>query len=826
VRIRCSARLAAAAVLALCFVTLSCRSAEQKFTSYLERGEQYEQGGKHAEALLEYRNALKLQPSSAEVNFRIARVLSDKGSYGDAVFFYREAQRLDPTRSEAALAEAKLLIFQDTPRADEIVRATLAREPDNALAYLRAAEVALAKDDTKTALASVLTAIELDPKEGLYPYNLGVVRLAVIRETRLKHEQPPDSLFQAALDAFRKSDQLYGGNLNARLMLTRTYASWPEHEKETEAALRDSLAFAKEKGTPKDRQAAAQAVLDYAGISQRADLRTWELEEMVDADPSALAAWTEIAANADAQGKSGEEVYQRLLAARPSDIDAYIRYAGYLASKNRGDDAIQALDGAVAKGGDPAAALDARTRLLLQLKRPDEARATLDRLRKEFASSPRASLAAARLSLYEKRPADAVAELNRVTSSIENAEAQFLLSQAQAALGNLEPAMAAIDRALALSSQLSLPLLNQKVTLHAAARDWPAVLQTLRQIEVGTGILPVGLRPLLAQALYETKNDEAGRQVLERMLEDPSTLPVAAVAFSEHEGVRAPQASYKHLEAALAAAPDQPPLIAALVRLDMASRKFDRAVERLDAALKRNKEIPALRLLRAQVLAFKGDLVGAEADARKALDADANLPGTVNLLVAIYTARGDLDKATQSLEGIEQAGKLRGAGRELLGRLYLTHGDAARARVQFERALADSPNLGDAKNSLAFVLASERADLDRALRLAQEAQSQLPNVPEVADTLGFVYLQKGLNEAAIDRFRFAIELAPTGTQPSPSIQYHLGLALAAAGRSQEAVEAFEKALAAGTTFPEADAARQELERARAAGSSAPPAGRS
>jgi len=825
-RIRCSALLATAAVLALCLVTLSCRSAEQKSTSHLERGKQYEQAGKHEEALLEYRTALQLQPSSVEANLRIARILADKGSLGDALFFYREAQRLDPTRSEAALAEARILLFEDTPRADELVRTTLEREPDNALAHLRAAEVALAKDDTKTALASVLTAIELDPKEGLYPYNLGVVRLACIREMRLKHEQPPDSLFEAALEAFRKSDQLYGGKLNSRLMLARTYASWPGHEKETEAALRDSLAFAKEKGSTKDRQAAAQAVLDYAGISQRADLRAWGLEEMVDADPSALAAWAEIAANADAQGKSGEEVYQRLLAARPSDTDAYVRYASYLASKNRGDDAIQALDGAVAKGGDPAAALDARTRLLLQLKRPDEARATVDRLRKEFASSPRAALAAARISLYEQRPAAAITELNRVTSSIEDAEAQFLLSQAQAALGNLEPAMAAIDRALALSSQLSIPILSQKATLHAAARDWSAVLQTLHRIEVGMGILPVGLRKLLAQALYGTKNDEAGRRVLERMLQDPSTLPAAAVLFSEHEGARNPQAAYKYLEAALAAAPDQPPLIAALVRLDMASGKLDRAVERLDVVLARGEEIPALRFLRAQVLVLKGDLAGAEADARKTLDADANLPGAVSLLVALYASRGELDKATQSLEAMDQAGSLHGQGRELLGRLYLTRGDSARARVQFEMALADSPNLADAKNSLAFVLASERADLDRALTLAQEAQIKLPNVPEVADTLGFVYLQKGLNEAAIDRFRYAIELTPPGSQPSPSTQYHLGLALAAAGRSQEAVEAFEKALATGTTFPEADAARSELERARAAGSSAPPAGRS
>ena len=129
----------AVAGLALCLASAGCRSSEQKFADHLDRGAQFEQQGKRDEALLEYRNALKIQPASAEANLRIARVLTDKGKYGDAIFFLREAQRLDPTNSEAALSEAKLLLFQDPARVEQIVKDVLSREPANALAYLRLA---------------------------------------------------------------------------------------------------------------------------------------------------------------------------------------------------------------------------------------------------------------------------------------------------------------------------------------------------------------------------------------------------------------------------------------------------------------------------------------------------------------------------------------------------------------------------------------------------------------------------------------------------------------------------------------------------------------
>mgnify|MGYP000514806218 CR=1 FL=1 len=48
-----------------------------------------------------------------------------------------------------------------------------------------------------------------------------------------------------------------------------------------------------------------------------------------------------------------------------------------------------------------------------------------------------------------------------------------------------------------------------------------------------------------------------------------------------------------------------------------------------------------------------------------------------------------------------------------------------------------------AKNNLAYLLAKEGAELDRALRLAREAVGELSEAPELLDTLGYVYYRMG-----------------------------------------------------------------------------------
>ena len=122
--------------------------------------------------------------------------------------------------------------------------------------------------------------------------------------------------------------------------------------------------------------------------------------------------------------------------------------------------------------------------------------------------------------------------------------------------------------------------------------------------------------------------------------------------------------------------------------------------------------------------------------------------------------------------------------------------------------------MAGAKNDLAHLLAAHGEDLDRALRLAEEAQRSIGLDASSADTVGFVYLKQGQPEAALEQFRQALEL--NEEQPSrlePTLHYHLGLTLDALDRDEEAANAFEKALAIDADFPDAADARQRLEAA-------------
>ena len=111
------------------------------------------------------------------------------------------------------------------------------------------------------------------------------------------------------------------------------------------------------------------------------------------------------------------------------------------------------------------------------------------------------------------------------------------------------------------------------------------------------------------------------------------------------------------------------------------------------------------------------------------------------------------------------------------------------------RRSACAPNLGEAKNNLAYLFADSGKNLDRALDLAQEAKALLPDSPNAADTLGWVLYKRGVPAAAISY----LKEAEAGLEPgSPSlgvVRYHLALAYESNGDSEEAVETLERALA-------------------------------
>jgi tetratricopeptide (TPR) repeat protein len=143
----------------------------------------------------------------------------------------------------------------------------------------------------------------------------------------------------------------------------------------------------------------------------------------------------------------------------------------------------------------------------------------------------------------------------------------------------------------------------------------------------------------------------------------------------------------------------------------------------------------------------------------------------------------------------------------LLARLNLAIGNTRRALELYDQAASEGSDLLFVKNDLAFLLAQQGGDLDRALALAKAAVESPSGSVSTIDTLGYVYLKRGEPDVAVWQFRQAVADA---TPPVPDYYYHLGMALFELGKKDQAKKAIEQALALEPEFADADAARQLL----------------
>jgi predicted Zn-dependent protease len=109
-------------------------------------------------------------------------------------------------------------------------------------------------------------------------------------------------------------------------------------------------------------------------------------------------------------------------------------------------------------------------------------------------------------------------------------------------------------------------------------------------------------------------------------------------------------------------------------------------------------------------------------------------------------------------------------------------------------------------NNLAFLLADIGTDLDRALALAEAAQRSAPNNPGIADTVGWLYVKKGLNDSAIQIFTGLVKKYPD----DPAIRYHYAVALLQKGQTAEAKAEFVISLSKNPPKEMTDKIRQIL----------------
>jgi Flp pilus assembly protein TadD len=201
-----------------------------------------------------------------------------------------------------------------------------------------------------------------------------------------------------------------------------------------------------------------------------------------------------------------------------------------------------------------------------------------------------------------------------------------------------------------------------------------------------------------------------------------------------------------------------------------------------------------------------GDVAAAAAAAERAAALAPDDPRVLGVQGILARMQGDLERSRTLLERAVASAPREPGHQYELAQTLAQAGREQDAEARLRELVILQPDYAPAANDLAWLLAKNGEDLPLAEDLALRAVRALP-VPEVRDTLGFVQLKRGAYDAAIQTLEGVRKERPDYS----TARYHLALALAGGGRSDQAREELRAALA-DPTFPEADAARTELAR--------------
>jgi tetratricopeptide (TPR) repeat protein len=809
--------------LALALAAWGCTSAEERVARHLERARVYGEQSQPQKALIELQSALKLEPKNFDINLLTAEMLVETERMDDALFYYEEALRLDPSNDKAALGVAQLLLFSETDRAEKLIEEVLARSPGNATVHVMRSDAWLIRKDLNAALASALTAVELEPENPRTALQVAIVRKAFVAEKTRAGEKPDPKALEEADRAFAHAAELAVKHqqppwiVRAAIERSQLLALQPGHAAEIAKLLRE--AYEHVKAYPREASGLLAATRRFARSAKDTEFEEWTLSRIVEHQPGRYRVWAQLADVTAARGGDRFAVMERMVEERAEFPRAHTAYADYLARHGRASDATDHLESALADSSEPDVLLAALTSLYLASGKHDEATRALERLRKDHPDSTQTFFAEVTVANAEGRTADAIATLERWTERNEAPQPLALLANARLRAGNPRDALDAIDRAIAASTEPRKEFQRLRGRILVSLGDYQAAIQAFAASR-GRRPLPLEFVPDLARALYAQGRDDAARKTLQRALDEERPAPAALLLYAREEAERNPIASRAALERGIALYPTVPAFTDMLVNAELQAGATEQALARAEAAAERLPDATRVHMTLARTLVAAGRMDDAVKRVELIRERWPGQVGVAELYLDVMMRAGRGDQGFQVLAQQHAAGSLPPQGRVILARLHASRGEDAKAIELLRSALGDQPGLAAAQNDLAYMLARRGESLPEATELAQEARANRPDSSEIADTLGYVYLRRELGEAALVQFDAAVELAAPESSPWATAQYHRGLALRELGRQAEAIAAIEQALASGAEFGQAQEAHRVL--AELAGAPAPP----
>jgi tetratricopeptide (TPR) repeat protein len=745
----------------------------------VSQGEEYLAKRKFHDAMMQFRAAAELDDDLAAAHWGMARAYEHLGKYTEAMDELKKTVQLDNSNLEAKVRLGNYQLMVQPPMISEteaLRDEVLAVDPNFVEGHLLSAAIMAAEGiPVEQILVWVEHAINLDPKR-IETY-ISLQRLYMSRNNAAEAENAirrglaarPDSvkgwteygrmLMYAGRDSeaeekFRKAIALNEGDIEAREALAEFYVVSRQLDK-AEATHRELVAI--QGGSPESRLVLA----DFLSETGRKDEAVSELNSILEESPNyALARYrlVEIALDLGDTARADQHL-EALLRVNDQDVEALLLRSRRWLANNRFEDAINDLEKVLRRYPSKREALFMMAQARLGIGQTEQARTLI-------------------LDLERYHPAFIRVGLLKIQSAL--------------VLGDMQLAIKAAS-----------DLIDKAGSTPPSSSNPPRELNELR------------LRAMTSRGLafLEIGKTAEARADLEKVLnENPRSVSALVNMAKFHDAVSESSRAIELYERAASLDPQSFDALNGVVSASIRLGRTAYAHEKVSAAMDRNigkaDVLAALHLLRSGIYVAEKKAADAESELQRSIELDADYLPAYTAYAALLAEQGRLDEAAAQYQTIV-AKRPSSQMYTLLGMLEDGRGRKAEAESAYRKALDLERENPIAANNLAWLLAETNGNLDEALNLATLAVSKSPNTAGFYDTLGWIYLKKGLSRPAAEQFRKAVamdEQSRKNLGANPSYRIRLGMALAKNGDKAAARREIELSLRSVGELNNAEAA--------------------
>jgi tetratricopeptide (TPR) repeat protein len=744
---------AAAAVIAVWLSACSGPSADEHFA----KGNTYFDAGQVKEAIVEYKLALQVDPRRGDVLLKLGDADMKVGDLRAALGDYVRAADVLAGSAEAQVkAGGMLLLARQFEDAKARAEKALQIEPQNVDAIILMGNSLAGLKNLDGAIGEYQEALALNPAADAASANLGVIQL-------LRGQK------EAAEATFTKAVASAPKSVNARMALANFY--WASgRQKEAEETLKAALAL----------------------------------------DPDNLASNRALGVFYMATGRGAEaEPYFKTIATAAKTTETTISLADYYIATKRIDDArtvlkeLAAQTDAFAPATTRLAAVEAQqgNRAVAETmvasvleKQPTYMPARLLNMRLQLAANkPDETMKIAEVIIKDDPNSAGAAEANTLIGAIESSRDR--IEQATKAFSEalrIEPRSVIAALALARLSLVQLQLEKAETYANQALAAQPA---------------NPGARAMLIRIdLARGNTTRANTNLADLQKQFPNSPSVLNLVAAQHAVAGRLDAARTTYAKALDAAPSDLEALEGMLSMSFSTGRKQDAVHAIDEAMKRIAPSAALYAMAGRAYLAAGNPAKAEELLKKAIDLDPAKLQAYGLLGQLYISQKRLGDAKDQYIELTTKNPKSVPASTMLGMILEAQRDLPAAEAQYQKTIGLDADAAVAANNLAWLYVSSNRNLDQALQLAQTAAKQLGEVPQVNDTLGWIYYRKGMFQPAVRHLEKSIQKDAT----DPSVHYHLGMAYAGDGEFEKARKSLQKALSMSTSFEGADEAKKTL----------------